>query len=225
MAASTTWGWVVSPAWIYSSWAFVSETDVCFFLPILCYNIMTNITSAAKEQFAQAALTIWHTAAMCGKQLIFSNAKNANLNRMLLSMSTPSSPSYKRTVGSGITHAFIALFWGLPPISLKKLHKAYLVLALWPQCCVCWSVQEHNQAHRRIEQRCHSWTAAFWGAISWGRLQSLGGELANANVSKEMILYLENMATQGIFRSSNDLRRVQCLCKAPREMSNIKAVY
>jgi hypothetical protein len=68
---------------------------------------MTNITSAAKEQFAQAASSfgscyVWKAAHFQQRQ------KNANW--MMLSMSTPSSPSCKRTVGSGITHAFIALF-------------------------------------------------------------------------------------------------------------------
>ena len=32
---------------------------------------MTHTTSAAKEQFAQAALNIWHTTAMCGKAAHF----------------------------------------------------------------------------------------------------------------------------------------------------------
>jgi hypothetical protein len=48
-------------------------------------------------------------------------------------------------------------------------------------------------------------------------LHSLGGELEN--VPKQMILYLENIATQGVFfRSSNDLFRVQCVCKTPGEI-------
>ncbi len=161
------WGQVVSPTRIYSSWAFVSETDVCIWPTQLLLQ-----RSNLRKQLSTFGIQL-----LCvERQLIFSKAKKtvthwlANLNQISCpwAQRVPSSPSYKRAVGSGIIHAFITLFWGLPPI------------ALWPQCCVRWSVQEHHQIHRRIERRHHSWRAAFWGAISWGRLQSQGGELTNA---------------------------------------------
>jgi len=192
------WGQVVSPTRIYSSWAFVSETDVCIWPTQLLLQ-----RSNLRKQLSTFGIQL-----LCvERQLIFSKAKKtvthwlANLNQISCpwAQRVPSSPSYKRAVGSGIIHAFITLFWGLPPI------------ALWPQCCVRWSVQEHHQIHRRIERRHHSWRAAFWGAISWGRLQITKPRWGThqCQVSKQMILYLENRATQGVFRNSNDLRRVQ----------------